>query len=523
MLRAEGVRRIVLPGAVLALSACAAPSVSSPGGSATASAQPAAAPITAAAIRERIAFLASDEMRGRDTPSPELELAAEYLARESRALGLEAAGEGGTFLQRWPYPLRRLDTGAARMSIRGPRGTQTLRLGEHFAVTGGAAADFEGGLVFVGQQTAPNAASDGTLRERVAVAVLPGAGGQAWAQLRARQVAQARAAGARAVIHVLDPSFPANQMREMAERAGTPARAFGAPQPFPSFLLSHTAARQLFSAADLSLDESWRRAVAGDVPALALPGLTFAASAPVQTVQDAMPPNVAAVLRGSDPVLRDEYVVLSAHFDHVGVGRPVGGDSIYNGADDNASGTAGILEVARAMAALPVRPRRSVIFLWVSGEEKGLLGSRWYADNPTVPIERIVANINVDMIGGDRHRDSVVVIGKDFSDLGGVVNRTNARLPDLRLVASDDIWPQQRFFFRSDHFNFARREVPAIFFFTGVHECYHLPCDTVEFVNHDKAARVANLIFHTALEIANADRRPVWDPAGLEQVRALTR
>jgi Zn-dependent M28 family amino/carboxypeptidase len=331
---------LVASGAVLAFSACAAPSA------APSAAPPAAAattaPISAEDMRTRIYFLASDGLRGRDTPSPGLEAAAAYLVSEATRLGLEPAGENDTFYQRWPF-----------------RGAE--------------------------------------------------------------------------------------------------------------------------------------------------------------------PPNVVAVLRGADPALRDEYVILSAHFDHVGVGRPMNGDSIYNGADDNASGTSALLEVARAMAALPNRPRRSVAFLWVSGEEKGLLGSRWYSENPTLPLERTVANINVDMIASDRHRDSVVVIGKDYSTLGELVDRVNARLPELGLVAADDIWPEQRFFFRSDHFNFARKEVPAIFFFTGVHECYHRPCDTVDFIDPDKAARVANLILHTTLKIANADRRPQWDPAGLEEVRSLTR
>jgi Zn-dependent M28 family amino/carboxypeptidase len=241
-------------------------------------------------------------------------------------------------------------------------------------------------------------------------------------------------------------------------------------------------------------------------------------------LNEAMAPNVAAVLRGSDPLLREEYVILSAHMDHVGVGRPVDGDSIYNGADDNASGTAALLEVAQAFASLPAaeRPRRSIVFLHVSGEEKGLLGSRWYADNPTVPVERIVANINVDMIARNAP-DTVVVIGKEYSTLGQVVDRVSLARPELGLVAADDLWPDERFFFRSDHFNFARREIPAIFFFTGVHEDYHRPSDTVEKLDFGKAERVTRLIYYVVREIADDPRRPEWDPEGLEEVRALTR
>jgi Zn-dependent M28 family amino/carboxypeptidase len=215
-------------------------------------------------------------------------------------------------------------------------------------------------------------------------------------------------------------------------------------------------------------------------------------------------------------------VILSAHLDHVGVGRPVDGDSIYNGADDNASGTAALLEVAEAFSRLGVLPRRSIVFLHVSGEEKGLLGSRWYSDHPTLPLERTVANVNVDMIGRNSP-DSVVVIGKTYSSLGPLAERVGERHPELRLTLSDDLWPEQRFFFRSDHFNFARKEVPALFFFTGVHECYHRPCDQVEGIDPDKAARISRMIFYLVHEIAESGDRPTWDAAGLEEVRRMTR
>ena len=233
-------------------------------------------------------------------------------------------------------------------------------------------------------------------------------------------------------------------------------------------------------------------------------------------------PNVIAVLPGSDPALRDEYVVLSAHLDHVGVGRPQGGDSIYNGADDDASGTTALLEVAEALAGMAERPRRSVVFLHVSGEELGLLGSQHFTENPTIPLDRIVANVNVDMIGRNA-ADRVVVIGKDYSSLGEVVDRAASTHPELGLEAVDDPWPEEQFFFRSDHFNFARREIPAIFFFSGVHADYHQPSDEVELIDTDKAARIARLVFFTVLEVATVDGRPRWDPDALKQVRAMVR
>jgi Zn-dependent M28 family amino/carboxypeptidase len=244
------------------------------------------------------------------------------------------------------------------------------------------------------------------------------------------------------------------------------------------------------------------------------------AQGPAVVDEETFPPNVVAILPGSDPELRDEYVVLSAHFDHVGVGQPVNGDSIYNGADDNGTGTAALLEVAEAFT-MAGAPRRSVMFLHVSGEEHGLLGSRYFSEHPTVPVEKIVANINVDMIGRNSP-DSIVVIGKDYSSLGGAVNQVGARHPELGLTVSDDIWPEERFFFRSDHFNFARLEIPAIFFFAGVHEDYHRPSDTYDKIDNDKAARVARLIFYTVQDIANAADRPEWDAAGLVEVQRLT-
>ena len=246
-------------------------------------------------------------------------------------------------------------------------------------------------------------------------------------------------------------------------------------------------------------------------------------SGPVPAEEEqSFPPNVVATIRGSDPALRDEYVILSAHFDHVGIRTAINGDSIYNGADDNGTGTAALLEIAEAMAALPEAPRRSVMFLHVSGEEHGLLGSRYYSDNPTVALDAIVANINVDMIGRNSP-DTIVAIGKGYSSLGETVDRVAASYGNLGLSVVDDMWPAERFFFRSDHYNFARREIPAVFFFAGTHEDYHRPTDTVNKIDGGKAARVARLIFLTALDVANAAARPNWTPTGLMEVRGLTR
>jgi Zn-dependent M28 family amino/carboxypeptidase len=227
-------------------------------------------------------------------------------------------------------------------------------------------------------------------------------------------------------------------------------------------------------------------------------------------------PNVVAVLRGSHPTLRNTYIIFSAHVDHIGVGTAnSAGDSIYNGADDDASGTAALIEVAEAFASLETAPSRSLIFLAVSGEEKGLLGSRHYADHPTVPIESIVADVNADMISRNSP-DSIAVIGQEYSSLGLLIRRVVDNHPEVRLIVTGDLWPEERLFFRSDHFNFVRNGIPALWFFAGTHEDYHELSDEVDTIDADKAARVARLIFFTIYSIANATDTPTWTDTNVE-------
>ena len=238
---------------------------------------------------------------------------------------------------------------------------------------------------------------------------------------------------------------------------------------------------------------------------------------PLPNGEDATAPNVVGLLRGSDPVLREEYVVYSAHMDHVGVRANETGDSIFNGADDDASGTATVMEIAEAMASLDVPPRRSVLFVLVSGEERGLWGSAHFADQPPVPVESMVANLNADMVGRN-WTDTIVAIGKEHSSLGETLARVNEAHPELGMTAIDDLWPDERFYFRSDHFNFARRGVPILFFFNGTHEDYHRPSDEVELIDGEKTARIGRLLFYLGLDIADADERPAWDPESYQQI-----
>ena len=204
--------------------------------------------------------------------------------------------------------------------------------------------------------------------------------------------------------------------------------------------------------------------------------------------------------------------------DHLGVGQPdARGDSIYNGADDDASGTIAVVELAMAFAKLEPKPKRSLIFLTVSGEERGLWGSDYFANHPPVPIGQIVADLNTDMVGRN-WKDTIVVIGKEHSDLGATLNRVNRAHPELRMTAIDDIWPNEDFYSRSDHFNFARKGVPILFFFNGTHADYHRPSDEVSKIDADKESRIVKLAFYLGLDLANAKDRPKWKPDSYKRV-----
>ena len=229
--------------------------------------------------------------------------------------------------------------------------------------------------------------------------------------------------------------------------------------------------------------------------------------------------NVVAFIKGSTKP--EEYVVISAHLDHVGV-RDDG--EVFNGADDDGSGTVGVLEIAEAFnkaVEAGYRPQRSIVFLHVTGEEKGLYGSRYYAENPIFPIENTVADLNIDMIGrvDDAHKDNenyVYLIGSDklstqLDSISTAVNNKYMNI-DLDYTYNDENDPN-RFYYRSDHYNFAKQGVPIIFYFNGTHEDYHRVSDTPDKINYPMLAKRAQLVFLTAWEVANREDRIIVDKA----------
>ena len=237
--------------------------------------------------------------------------------------------------------------------------------------------------------------------------------------------------------------------------------------------------------------------------------------------------NVIAIIRGTE--IPDEYVILTAHLDHVGYGRTGSRagrnvNKIHNGADDDGSGTVAVLEIAQAFKEASKKgkgPKRSIVFLHVTGEEKGLLGSAYYADNPIYPLEDTVTNLNLDMIGRTdptrqgENREYIYIIGsdhdsQDLHNLSEVTNSETVNIDlDYRFNAKDD---PQRFYYRSDHYNFAKNGIPIIFYFSGTHPDYHMPSDTPDKIEYDLLELRSRLVFYTAWNIANRDKRIVIDP-----------
>ncbi len=469
--------------------------------------------ITEADFIRRVGVMAHDSMRGRDTPSPGLDRTAAWIASELDAMGLRGGAADGGFIQR--YPLRSTVVDLGRSGVR--RGGVELRMGSDVlpvlgdVINGEATAPL---VVVSGSGDAQRALADGAVRGRH-VLFVPGAGAGVQQQLF-RVLSTLVNAGAGSVL-VVNPApeaawaaGAASALAPEVDRGWTDSTLRGGSRFLPVLQMRPPAAEQLLGGSGLDVAALQARAGA----AMRVDPVVGAESTVAVFYQETeiTAPNVVGVVTGSDPVLRDEYVVVSAHMDHVGVGRPnAEGDSIYNGADDNASGTAAVIEIAEAMAALTVPPRRSVMFLLVSGEEKGLWGSEYFAMNPTLPLDQVVADLNMDMVGRN-WPDTIVAIGKEHSDLGQTLERVNRAHPELGMTAIDDLWPQESFYTRSDHFNFARQGVPVLFFFNGVHEDYHGPDDEADRIDAEKAARVARLVFHLAVDVADADGRPQWDP-----------
>ncbi|MBA3241752.1 MAG: M20/M25/M40 family metallo-hydrolase [Acidobacteria bacterium] len=543
----------------------------SPGAAATTTtgaARRASEQITASDLRSYLHFVASDEMEGRDTPSRGLDLAAKFIAMNLALWGVRPAGDDGTYFQRIALRRTRIDAAASSAEV----GGQRFEHGPGFYDNAPAGGSFEGApLVYVGHGwliKSKNINPYEGLDVRGKVMVVAGGGylpkeagtstnalgkrGEDWMHPYEYAVSH----GARAVVAM--PTYrtlvkwerrrqsPPQERSQLAvERFQTGDGAntvpviyegtdgeiginSGRPADVPFVTASVSMLDKIFEGERRSASSLLEQAAVGarvesfDLGVNKKLSLTVAARVEMLTTQ-----NVVGVIEGSDPVLKDEYVAVGAHYDHVGVGLSVNGDRIYNGADDDGSGTVAVLEIAHAFVSAPVRPKRSILLVWHAGEEKGLWGSRYFVENPTVPLARVVAQLNIDMIGrskrvGDTSKDNEQLTGPDeiyvigskkmSTELGDLSERVNDSFLKLKFnYRYDDPADPERFFFRSDHFHYARKGVPIIFYFDGPHEDYHQPADHPEKIDYRKMERVARTVFVTAWELASAPSRPRVD------------
>ena len=469
-----------------------------------------AATITALDVARRIGVIADDSMMGRDTPSRGLDLTAGYVAEEFRKFGLRPGGDS-SYVQFYPITRRRLDLEASRIVFTAGEVQQTAGFTTAARHDGGVIPErpIRASAVLLGGAQTAESAERINVSEKVVLYVPP----QRVDQNTLHQVVRVLfLAGPKALV-ILSDRDSAAFARAMPKRA--PERTVvGLPTSQPVVVQVRAGAvANALSAAGVNLAEL--RAASGPV-SQPLGRLTVDVDIKDTTVSSLKAPNTVGILEGSDPKLKHEYIVYSAHMDHIGITRGKA-DSINNGADDDASGTTGVIELAEAFSRPGARPKRSIIFLTVSGEEKGLWGSDYFAGKPPVPIGQIVANINIDMIGRN-WPDTIVAIGKEHSDLGATLDRVNAAHPELRMTAIEDRWPEERFYFRSDHYNFARKGVPVLFFFNGVHEDYHEVTDSPDKINSEKEARILKLLYYLGQEIGNAARRPKWNPESRKEI-----
>jgi hypothetical protein len=559
------------------LAVCTIVALLAPGIFPISAASPGAALIKSDELKEWLTYVASDELEGRATFSAGLGLAAAYIERHLRAWGVKPGGDNGSYLQ----TVRVLGVKtASRSSITVRVGNQTRTFRDGDAVTfqrnAGSKRTFTVSRVeFVGYGLDVPALDHHDLRGKDvagAVVVWLGANGPRGFDRQANRslmtyrnvhvTEDLRASG------IVGPRTPAgantNRPAAGASAAEPQARNLGsaAARPAPDFTTSRRLDvsrapaiqagddfyRFLFAAAPVQYDALKRLADNQEpLPAFALQDvtMTFNVDHDYEVVRTQLTQNVIGIVEGSDPELKSSYVAFGAHYDHVGYSdaplRPDGtrppppngragtsaDDIVWNGADDDGSGTVGLMSLARAFAQGP-RPKRSLLFIWHAGEELGTWGSLYFTDHPTVPLDRLVAQLNIDMIGRNRNDDAkdantVYLVGSDriSSELHRINEEANRSLAvpmalDYRMNDSSD--PEQMYY-RSDHFSYASKGIPVIFFTTGLHLDYHTSGDEVSKILFDKMTRIVQLVYETGERLANLEHAPERDFQGPRAVK----
>lgn len=507
-----------------------------------------AATIRPEAIRADMRFLADDLLEGRGTGTRGHEIAAQFMASEFEAMGLEPAGENGTYFQNVPLRSIRPQAEHTAMSLMRGGKEQALLFSEDFVTAGDPGrtdTSLEAPLVYVGfGVTAPEQGYDDYAAVDAKGKIVaysygapPGFEATVRAHYSSNGAKAANAAAHGAVGMVLLDSPDLEHLYPFKDRVSDLAFPFmrwldaqGKPHDYfmelhGAVILSMKATARVLEGSGRSAEQIYAAAQEGKPRSLALP--LHAKLRIASTHEEIHSPNVVACLPGSDPKLRDEYVVYSAHLDHLGIGEPVNGDKIYNGAMDNASGSATLLEIARAYSQMKPRPRRSILFASVTGEEEGLLGSDYFAHHPTVGKDGLVADINIDGAALLWPIEDVVARGSEHSTMLRAVHEAATR---MGFEVSPDPYPEQVLFIRSDQYSFVRQGVPSVFLGPGKKSSdarinteeirrtflatrYHKPQDDMsqpfDFESGAKFARYALLLGYV---VAQSTERPVWNP-----------
>ncbi len=488
-----------------------------------------AATITVEDLRQHLTTIASENFEGRETGTPGQKKAAQYLADQMAKLGLPPIGENKGYLQTinfisqsWSKVEMEIDGKPLRhlFDFYGYPGTNLTENSQTFKeatflgygiddpkYSDYQGADVKGKLLVV---------FDGEPRHNDNSYITGTKTPSDWSTNWRKKVKLAKDNGAAAIL-IIDRNFKQNVQDArkviLSSRLEIGKDENADANYVSNFFLSSEVARQLFGeAAPKVIKTRDKIDKKGKSKSLSFPcNLQFSEKKQTSQLEGA---NVLGYIEGVDPTVKNEVVLVTAHYDHLGTR----GGSVYFGADDNGSGTSTILEVCQAIVEAKkagVGPRRSVLCMWVSGEEKGLLGSLYYSENPIFPLAQTVADVNVDMVGrvDSKHESNpeyIYIIGADrlSSELHQINEQANAKYTHLELdytynAESDP----NRYYYRSDHYNFAKKGIPAIFYFNGTHADYHRTTDTVDKINFEKMAKIGQLVFYTAWELANRTER----------------
>lgn len=487
-----------------------------------------AATITAGDLSKHLHILASDTFEGRETGMPGQKRAAEYLADHFKNIGIPPLPVSGYFQ---PFPLVLQHPHGVTIES---EGKQYEFLKDFYFFRGfGDTTMTVSDLIFLGYGIHDSVYTDYKNKDVKGKILLVLAGEPTnkkgdfiltksqkrseWSTDWRFKLNAAKEKGAAGVLVIAD-SLKKNvdKMRHYIE---SPSMELDTKEKYPSrrivnFTISREMADDLLKVKKLSVDKLKKKLKNGKAFSTQLPAqVMFNVRRKVEHLSSE---NVLGYIEGTDK--KEEVLILTAHYDHLGTD----GKEIYYGADDDGTGTVALMEIAEAFAKAKKEgkgPRRSVLIMPVAGEEKGLLGSEYYTKNPIYPLEKTVADLNIDMIGrlDEKHQnnpDYVYVIGSKklsthLHSISEEANNNHIHIElDYTFDAPDD---PNRFYYRSDHYNFARKKIPIIFYFTGVHEDYHKPTDTVDKINFPKMEKITRLVFHTAWELANRNERIVVD------------